>query len=75
MADATTLDFLEGVDDLKSKAIIDERVKNGPFKNFADLANRVNGLDPKSVAKWEEQGLLTFDGGNGGNGGNGSGDE
>jgi len=42
---------------VKSKAIIDERTKNGPFRDATDLANRVKGLGMKSVTKLETQGL------------------
>lgn len=55
-ADQATLEALKGLGPVKSKAIIDERAK-GPFKDADDLANRVKGLGPKSVAKLEAQGL------------------
>ncbi|PMS23891.1 competence protein ComE [Trinickia dabaoshanensis] len=56
-ADQATLETLKGIGPVKSKAIIDERTKNGPFKNADDLAHRVKGLGEKSVAKLEGQGL------------------
>ncbi|TAM49106.1 MAG: helix-hairpin-helix domain-containing protein [Paraburkholderia sp.] len=55
-ADQASLEALKGLGPVKSKAIIEERAK-GPFKNADDLANRVKGLGPKSVAKLEAQGL------------------
>jgi competence protein ComEA len=56
-ADQTTLESLKGLGPVKSKAIIDERTKNGPFKDADDLANRVKGLGTKSVTKLESEGL------------------
>ena len=56
-ADQAALQALKGIGPVKSKAIIDERTKNGPFKNADDLARRVTGLGPKSVAKLEAEGL------------------
>ncbi len=42
---------------MKSKAIVDERTKNGPFKNADDFANRVKGIGDKTVVSLEAQGL------------------
>ena len=56
-ADQATLQTLKGIGPVKSKAIIDERTKNGPFKNADDLARRVTGLGVKSVTKLEAEGL------------------
>jgi competence protein ComEA len=56
-ADQTTLESLKGLGPVKSKAIIDERTKNGPFKDADDLANRVKGLGVKSVTQLEAEGL------------------
>ena len=56
-ADQAALESVKGLGPVKSKAIIDERTKNGPFKNADDLANRVKGLGAKSVAHLEENGL------------------
>lgn len=56
-ADQQTLESLKGIGPVKSKAIIDERTKNGPFKDEDDLAKRVNGLGAKSVAKLKAEGL------------------
>ena len=55
-ADQASLEALKGLGPVKSKAIIEERAK-GSFKDADDLANRVKGLGPKSVAKLEAQGL------------------
>lgn len=56
-ADQAALESVKGLGPVKSKAIIDERTKNGPFKDASDLANRVKGLGVKSVTHLEEQGL------------------
>ncbi len=56
-ADQAALDSVKGLGPMKSKAIVDERTKNGPFKDADDIANRVKGLGVKSVAKLEENGL------------------
>ncbi|WP_043229229.1 ComEA family DNA-binding protein, partial [Burkholderia glumae] len=56
-ADQAALESVKGLGPVKSKAIIDERTKNGPFKSADDLANRVKGLGQKSVANLEAAGL------------------
>jgi competence ComEA-like helix-hairpin-helix protein len=56
-ADQATLESVKGLGPVKSQAIIDERNKNGPFKDAKDLAVRVKGLGTKSVANLQEQGL------------------
>lgn len=56
-ADQAALESVKGLGPVKSKAIIDERAKNGPFKSADDLANRVKGLGQKSVANLEAAGL------------------
>ncbi|MBU9476383.1 helix-hairpin-helix domain-containing protein [Burkholderia multivorans] len=56
-ADQAALESVKGLGPVKSKAIIDERTKNGPFKDADDLATRVKGLGTKSVGHLEENGL------------------
>src|ERR1700682_2556934 len=56
-ADQATRESLKGLGPVKSKAIIDERAKNGPFKDADDLASRVEGLGTKSVTNLEQAGL------------------
>jgi len=56
-ADQTSLESVKGLGPVKSKAIIDERTKNGPFKDADDLASRVKGLGTKSVTNLEQAGL------------------
>ncbi len=60
-ASQAQLETLKGIGAAKSKAIVEERAKNGPFKSAEDLARRVKGLGSKSVAKLEAEGL-TFGG-------------
>ncbi|MDR5765372.1 MULTISPECIES: helix-hairpin-helix domain-containing protein [unclassified Caballeronia] len=56
-ADQAALESVKGLGPVKSKAIIDERTKNGPFKDADDLATRVKGLGAKSVTNLEQNGL------------------
>lgn len=56
-ADETALESVKGIGPVHAKAIIDERSKNGPFKDADDLANRVKGIGPKSVQNLEAAGL------------------
>jgi competence protein ComEA len=56
-ADQATLETVKGIGPVHAKAIIDERTKNGPFKNADDLAARVKGLGTKSVTNLEAAGL------------------
>jgi competence protein ComEA len=56
-ADEATLESVKGIGPTHAKAIIDERTKNGPFKNADDLAARVKGLGTKSVTNLEAAGL------------------
>ena len=56
-ADQTALESVKGIGPVHAKAIIDERTKNGPFKNADDLAARVKGLGTKSVTNLEAAGL------------------
>jgi competence ComEA-like helix-hairpin-helix protein len=56
-ADQAALESVKGLGPVKSKAIIDERTKNGPYKDADDLATRVKGLGTKSVANLEAAGL------------------
>ena len=56
-ADQATLETVKGIGPVHAKAIIDERTKNGPFKDADDLAARVKGLSTKSVTNLETAGL------------------
>ncbi|AKU22083.1 helix-hairpin-helix domain-containing protein [Massilia sp. NR 4-1] len=56
-ADQAALDSVKGLGPAKTKAILDERNKNGEFKDWADLEKRVKGIGAKSAAKLSEAGL------------------
>ena len=56
-ADTAALESVKGIGPVHAKAIIDERTKNGPFKDADDLAARVKGLGAKSVVNLEAAGL------------------
>jgi competence protein ComEA len=56
-ADQAALESVKGIGPAHAKAIIDERAKNGPFKDADDLAARVKGIGTKSVTNLEAAGL------------------
>ncbi|WP_420992864.1 ComEA family DNA-binding protein [Cupriavidus sp. 30B13] len=56
-ADEATLVTLKGIGPATASTIVAERTKGGPFKDAADLADRVKGLGQKSVARLEEAGM------------------
>jgi len=56
-ADQAALESVKGIGPAHAKAIIDERSKNGPFKDADDLAARVKGIGSKSVINLEAAGL------------------
>src|ERR1700759_2266674 len=56
-ADQTALESVKGIGPVHAKAIIDERTKNGPFKDADDLATRVKGIGTNSVTNLEAAGL------------------
>jgi competence protein ComEA len=56
-ADQAALETVKGIGPVHAKAIIDERTKNGPFKDADDLAARVKGIGAKSVTNLEAAGL------------------
>ena len=55
--DAAALDSIKGIGPAKSRVIIEERTKNGDFKDWADLQKRVKGIGAKSAAKLSAAGL------------------
>ena len=56
-ADQAALESVKGIGPVHAKAIIDERTRNGPFKDADDLATRVKGIGNKSVVNLEAAGL------------------
>ena len=56
-ADQAALDGVKGIGPVTSKAIVDERAKGGPFKDWADFESRVKGVGPKSSVKLSQAGL------------------
>lgn len=56
-ADEATLTTLRGVGPAMAKRILEARGKGGPFKDAKDLADRVSGIGPKSVANLQEAGM------------------
>ena len=56
-ADQAALESVKGIGPVHAKAILDERAKNGPFKDADDLATRVKGIGTKSVTNLEAAGL------------------
>jgi competence protein ComEA len=56
-ADAAALDSVKGVGPSMSKKILDERTKNGDFKDWADFQKRVKGVGEKNAAKLSQAGL------------------
>jgi competence protein ComEA len=55
--DAAALDSVKGVGPSMSKRILDERTKNGDFKDWADFQKRVKGIGDKNAAKLSAAGL------------------
>lgn len=60
-ADQAALESVAGLGPTRAKVIIEERQKNGPFKDANDLSARVKGIGKKSIARLQEKGL-TIDG-------------
>lgn len=57
-ADAAMLDAVKGLGPAKSKAILDERAKNGDFKDWSDLQQRVKGIGDKAAMRLSSAGLV-----------------
>ncbi|KDP89509.1 ComEA family DNA-binding protein [Cupriavidus basilensis] len=56
-ADEAALVSLKGIGPATASTIINERTRGGPFKDAADLADRVKGLGQKSVVRLQEAGM------------------
>ena len=56
-ADQTALESVRGLGPSKAKAILEERKKNGPYKDANDLHTRVKGIGEKTVERMMQNGL------------------
>jgi len=56
-ADQAALDGVKGIGPATSKAILDERKRAGPFKDWADFSARVKGIRDKKSANLSKAGL------------------
>ena len=57
-ADQAQLDSVAGIGPSTSRAILEERKKNGSFKDWADLERRVRGIGERNSVKLSAAGLL-----------------
>ena len=57
-ADQAALDGIAGIGPATSRAILDERKKNGNFKDWADLEQRVRGIGERNSVKLSAAGLV-----------------
>jgi competence protein ComEA len=55
-ASSSELQMLKGVGPKYAEKIIEARRSGGPFSSLDDVARRVKGIGPKTVAKWKEAG-------------------
>lgn len=60
-ADQSQLESIKGIGPKQAKAILDERQKNGSFKDPEDLKKRVKGIGDKSLKKLQANGLTVDD--------------
>ncbi|MGB6056332.1 MAG: helix-hairpin-helix domain-containing protein [Burkholderiaceae bacterium] len=56
-ADQAALDGIKGIGPTISKQILDERKKNGSFKDWTDLQKRVRGIGDANSTKLSDAGL------------------
>jgi competence protein ComEA len=56
------LDAVKGIGPVKAKAIIEERTKNGNFKDLDDAGKRVKGIGDATVANWKKGGDVNVGG-------------
>jgi competence protein ComEA len=56
-ADQAALDSVKGIGPKMSKAILDERKKDGEFKDWNDFQNRVKGVGAKSSDNLSQEGV------------------
>ena len=57
-ADQAQLDTVTGIGPATSRAILEERKKNGNFKDWADLEKRVRGIGERNSVKLSAAGLV-----------------
>ena len=57
-ADQAQLDSVTGIGPATSRAILEERKKNGNFKDWADLEQRVRGIGERNSVKLSAAGLV-----------------
>ncbi len=57
-ADQAALDSIAGVGPATSRAIIAEREKNGNFRDWSDLEQRVKGIGGRNIVKLSAAGLV-----------------
>lgn len=62
-ADEAALTTVKGIGPAMARRIVEERGKQGAFKDANDLAERVKGLGPKSVVRLQGEGLNIGKGG------------
>jgi competence protein ComEA len=58
VSDEVALEGVTGIGSAKARAIVKEREANGPYRDAGDLAERIDGLGPKSVEKLVANGLM-----------------
>ena len=63
VSDEAALESVTGIGSVKARAIVKEREANGPYRDAGDLAERIDGLGPKSVDKLVANGLMIGGGG------------
>jgi competence protein ComEA len=57
-ADQAALDGVAGIGPATSRAILEERKKNGNFKDWSDLEQRVRGIGERNSVKLSAAGLV-----------------
>lgn len=57
-ADQAQLDSVTGIGPATSRAVLEERKKNGNFKDWADLEQRVRGIGERNSVKLSAAGLV-----------------
>lgn len=58
-ASSSQLQALNRIGPKTAAKIIAEREANGPFSSLQDVANRIKGIGPKTIAKWEGKAICS----------------